>query len=275
MTTSATPIPRTAASLPAGRAGLRHAVRSEWTKFWSVRSTAWSLAVTIVAVVGICVLATTVATNGNHNQVPDPTRRSLTGFFLGQFAIGVLGVLVISAEYGTGSIRSTLAAMPRRPVVLAAKVVVFGVVALVVSEGLAFGAFFIGQTLLPASVHHAALGQPEVTRAVVESGLYLAVLGLLALGLATVIRHTAGAIAAYAGVLLVLPIVISALPSSLMNAITRYVPANIGLTILSTTQTGRLFSSPVFSPWTGLAILAGYTVAILALGCWLMVRRDA
>jgi hypothetical protein len=275
VTTAPVSIAPSPAALPAGRAGLRHALRSEWTKFWSVRSTAWSLAITIVAVIGICVLATTVATNGHHDQVADPTRRSLTGFFLGQFAIGVLGVLVMSAEYGTGSIRSTLAAMPRRPVVLTAKVVVFGAVALVVSEALAFGAFFIGQTLLPGSVGHAALGQPGVTRAVVESGLYLAVLGLLALGLATVIRHTAGAIAAYAGVLLVLPIIISALPSSLMNAVTRYLPANIGLTILSTTQTGHLFSTPVFSPWIGLAILAAYAAAILALGCWLMVRRDA
>lgn len=260
-----------AVSSPTGRAGLADAVRSEWAKFWSVRSTGWSLAVTALAVVGICVLATSTG----HDLVPDPTRRSLVGFFLGQLTIGVLGVLVMSAEYGTGSIRSTLTAMPRRPVVLGAKVVVFGAVALVASELLAFAAFFIGQALLSGSGrNHAALGDPGVLRAVVGAGLYLAVLGLLALGLATLIRHTAGAIATYAGIVLVLPIIVGALPTGLDNAISRYLPANIGLTMISTGG-GHLLSAPVFSPWTGFAILAAYAVAVLAAGCFLLVRRDA
>jgi ABC-2 type transport system permease protein len=263
-----------AAPIPGGRAGLRQAVRSEWTKFWSVRSTAWSLAATVFLVLGICVLANaTAANNGLH--VPDPTRRSLVGFLLGQFAIGVLGVLVISAEYSTGSIRSTLAGMPRRPVVIAAKVVVFGAVALVVSEVLAFSAFFIGQALLSRTGYSATLSQPGVTQAVLESGLYLTALGLLALGMATVIRHTAGAIAAFAGILLVLPLVVPALPTSMVNAITRYLPANIGITILSSAQNTHIFSTPEFSASTGLAILAGYAAAMLVLGGWLMVKRDA
>jgi len=238
-----------------------------------VRSTAWSLAVMVLAVIGICVLGT--ATINAQEHIGDPTRRSLIGTFLGQFAIGVLGVLVMSAEYGTGSIRSTLAAMPRRPVVLAAKVVVFGAVALVVSEVLAFSAFFLGQAILAGVGAHARLGDPGVIRAVVGSGLYLATLGLFALGLATVIRHTAGAIAAYVVVLMVLPLIVQALPTSLMNAVTRYLPEIIGLTILSTRTAGPLFGTPIFSPWTGLAILAAYAAATLALGCWLLVRRDA
>jgi ABC-2 type transport system permease protein len=270
-----TAVPATASSIPKGRAGLPQALRSEWTKFWSVRSTVWSLAVTIVAVLAICVLATTVATHGPHSHVEDPARRSLTGFFLAQFAIGVLGVLVMSAEYGTGSIRSTLAAMPRRPVVLAAKVIVFGLVALVVSEALAFGAFFLGQTLLPVAVGRATLGQPGVARAVIGSGIYLALLGLFALGLGSIIRHTAGAIAAYAGFLLVLPIVVSALPSSIPHAINRYLPQNIGLTVITTRDVNNFFSSPIFGPWAGLAILAGYVVFLLVVGGWLMVHRDA
>ena len=112
---------------------------AEWTKLWSVRSTMWTLVATAVAVVGLCVLGT--ATVSPSDIIGDPTRRSLIGIFLGQLIFGVLGVLVMSAEYGTGTIRATLSAVPRRPVVLTAKILVFGAVAVVVSEILAFSAF--------------------------------------------------------------------------------------------------------------------------------------
>ncbi len=262
------------AQSPRGRAGIKGTVRSEWTKFWSVRSTVWSLAVMTVAVIGICVLATTVGTGNPGEHVADPTRRSLTGLFLGQLAIGVLGVMVISAEYGTGSIRSTFAAMPRRPVVLTAKVAVFGLVAIVVGQVLSIAAFFLGQALLPSSVGHATLSQPGVTRAVFGSGLYIAALGLLALGLGTIIRHTAGAIAAFVGVVLVLPLIVQALPTSIVHAVTRYLPEAVGLSMLST-DTTPFAGTPIFNPWAGLALVAGYAVAALALGAWLMVKRDA
>ena len=231
-------------------------------------------------------------------------RRSLIGVFLGQLIFGVLGVLVMSAEYGTGTIRATLSAVPRRPVVLTAKVVVFGAVAVVVSEILAFSAFAVGQAILSAkhavglprrrsreraqqlgvkiphnlqamlSSGSASLGQPGVLRAVVGAGLYLAVLGLLALGLATIIRHTAGAISAFVGVVLVLPLIVQALPTSISNAVARYLPANIGLVMFSTHGVPDRIG-PAFSPWTGFALLVLYTVVTLGLGCWVLVRRDA
>jgi hypothetical protein len=187
--------------------------------------------------------------------------------------------------------------------VLTAKVLVFGAVALVVSEVLTFSAFAVGQALLSAkhavgsstfATQHAqqlgvkiphdiqgvlsggsaSLGQPGVLRAVVGGGLYLAVLGLLALGLATIIRHTAGAISAFVGVVLVLPLIVQALPASLSNAVARYLPANIGLVMFSTHGVPDRVG-PAFSPWTGFAILVLYTVVILGIGCWVLVRRDA
>jgi ABC-2 type transport system permease protein len=121
---------------------------AEWTKLWSVRSTTWALVATVVAVIGVGALGT--GTGSPSEIIDDPTRRSLIGIFLGQLIFGVLGVLVMSAEYGTGTIRSTLSAVPRRHVVLAAKILVFGAVAIVVSEILAFGAFAVGQVLLSA-----------------------------------------------------------------------------------------------------------------------------
>ena len=193
--------------------------------------------------------------------------------------------------------------MPRRPLVLAAKVLVFGVVAVVVSEILVFSAFALGQAILlakhavgtsgvvaqraqqlgvkvPHNVQslltggYASLGQPGVLRAVVGGGLYLAVLGLLALGLATIIRHTAGAISAFVGVVLVLPIIVQALPTSISNAVARYLPANIGLVLFSTDGIPDRIAH-AFSPWTGFAILVLYTAVILGIGCWVLVRRDA
>jgi hypothetical protein len=274
---------------------------AEWTKLWSVRSTTWTLVGTAVAVVGLCALGT--GTVSPSEIIDDPTRRSLIGVFLGQLIFGVLGVMVMSAEYGTGTIRATLSALPRRPVVLTAKVLVFGVVALVVSEVLTFSAFFLGQAILSAKhavgtkaaaaqraqqlglkIPHnlqillsngsSTLGQAGVLRAVIGAGLYLAVLGLLALGLATIIRHTAGAISAFVGVVLVLPIVVEALPTGLSNALARYLPANIGLVMFSTQGApDRVVSA--FSPWVGFALLVFYAVVALGIGCWVLVRRDA
>jgi ABC-type transport system involved in multi-copper enzyme maturation permease subunit len=286
---------------PPGRVGLRRAMVAEWTKLWSVRSTAWTLVGTGVAVVGLCALGT--GTVSPSEIIDDPTRRSLIGVFLGQLIFGVLGVLVMSAEYGTGTIRATLSAVPRRPVVLTAKVVVFGVVAVVVSEILTFSAFAMGQAILSAKhaagtkaaaaqraqqlglkIPHniqalltngsASLGQPGVLRAVIGAGLYLAVLGLLALGLATIIRHTAGAISAFVGVVLVLPLIVEALPTGLSNALARYLPANIGLVMFSTNGALDRVAS-AFSPWMGFALLVFYTVVTLVIGCWILVRRDA
>jgi ABC-2 type transport system permease protein len=285
----------------AGRAGLRRAMAAEWTKLWSVRSTMWTLVATVVAVIGIGALGT--GTVSHSDIIDDPTRRSLIGIFLGQLIFGVLGVLVMSAEYGTGTIRATLSAVPRRPVVLTAKVLVFGAVAVVVSEILAFSAFAVGQAILSAkhavgtstaaaqrahqfgikiphnlqgvlSTGSASLGQAGVLRAVVGAGLYLAVLGLLALGLATIIRHTAGAISAFAVVVLVLPLIVQALPTSISNAVARYLPANIGLVMFSTDGVPDRIGH-AFSPWAGFAILVLYTVVTLGIGGWVLVRRDA
>lgn len=301
MTAVLGPAARFTTDEPPGRVGLRRAMAAEWTKLFSVRSTLWTLVATGVAVIGLSALSTGV--RSASDIVDDPTRLSLIGIFLGQLIFGVLGVLVMSAEYGTGTIRATLSAVPRRPVVLGAKILVFGAVALVVSEIFSFAAFAIGQAIL--SVKHAvgtsaaatqgaqhlgvrlphslqgflsggsaSLGQPGVLRAVVGAGLYLAVLGLMALGLATIIRHTAGAISAFVGLVLVLPLIVQALPASISDAVARYLPANIGLVMFSTHEIPDRIG-PAFSPWTGFVLLVLYTVAILGIGCWVLVHRDA
>jgi ABC-type transport system involved in multi-copper enzyme maturation permease subunit len=265
-------------AMPPGRYGISGLLRSEWTKLRSVRSTMWTLGITIVLGIGVSVLATAetrahwLTTSPASRQGFDPISTSLIGVFIGQFAIGILGVLVVSGEYGTGTIRATLSAAPRRPLVLVAKVIVFGVVALVVAEVVSFLAFFIGQALLTAPTPHATLGSPGAWRAVVGSGIYVGVLGLFSLGLGTIIRHTAGAISAFVGVLLVLPLIVQALPSSIEYDIRRFLPDRIGAQILNGPSNGF---PGAFSPWLGLLILCGYAAAVLVIGGVLLVRRDA
>ena len=271
-TSSPVPVP--------GGARFAGAVRGEWTKMRSVRSTQWSVMATVVLTLAIGVLATVVTADRWASAGPlerltfDPTSRSLTGLLFGQLALGVLGVLVMSAEYGTGTIRASLAAVPRRHRVLAAKVLVLGAVALVVGEGVSFASFFVGQAILAGTTPYATLGQPHVLRAVAGGGLYLAVLGLLALGIATIVRHTAGAISCFVGVLFVLPLVAQALPTSIADDVGRFLPAEIGAA-MTTTVPDVHFAVGSFSPWAGFGLLCGYAVASLLIGGWLLERRDA
>jgi ABC-2 type transport system permease protein len=258
---------------PAGRYGMVDLIRSEWTKLRTVRSTMWTLGATIVVGIGISALATAevrahLATTGPF----DPTRLSLTGTFFCQLVIGVLGVLVVSGEYGTGTIRATFAAAPRRPPVLFAKVLVFGTVVVVISEVDSFLSFLLGQALLTSPAPHASFSTPGALTAVVGTGLYLCVIGLFALALATLIRHTAGAISAFVFLLLVLPLIVEALPTSMQNAVNRYELPEIGSRILNATNHGARLA---FSPWAGFGVLCGYTFALLVVSGFLLVRRDA
>ncbi len=279
MTTTLTP--RVSALAPAPRAHVRttSVLRAEWTKLRSVRSSAWTILALAVITLGIAAIAGSAVSSSWHTMSSfeklnfDPTGLSLRGTLFGQLVIGVLGVLVMSAEYSTGSIRSTFTAVPRRSQVLFAKIAVMAVVGFVVSEVLSFGAFFLGQSLLASPAPHATLSQPGVLRAVVGGGLVLTVLGLLALGLATIIRHSAAAITTYVGLLLVLPLVVQALPSSISQPITKYLPFHISDAMTSVTHV--LGNGPSLSPWVGFAVLCGYATVALVVGGWLVLRRDA
>lgn len=254
-------------------------LRAEWTKLWSVRSTLWSLLVTIAIIVGLGALfcAARVARAdhldpGELNNF-DPTGFSLNGIFLAQLAVGVLGVLVMTSEYATGQIRATFGATPQRNLVLAAKVAVFMVVVFVVGLVACFTAFFIGQAILSGSTkfHNASLGDPGVLRAVVGGAMYLAVLGALGIGLGTILRRTAGAIAALVGLLLILPILVNFLPSPWNTDISKYLPLQAGNNVFHTAAQ----SNTDLSLWVGFAVFCAYAVASLALGAVLLARRDA
>jgi ABC-type transport system involved in multi-copper enzyme maturation permease subunit len=251
-------------------------VRSEWTKFRSVRSTSWTLLVAAVAMVGLAALLCSVyvgrysTLSATDKATFNPTSFSLNGILLAQLAVGVLGVLVITAEYSTGMIRSTFAAVPQRRTVLAAKGAVLAASVAAVGVASSLAAFFVGQAILSTKNVQAHIGDPGVLRAVIGGGLYLAVLGLLALGIGALIRHSAGAIAAVLGLILVLPGIVLALPASWSNAISKYLPSNAGAAIFRTIR-----DRATLSPWVGFGLFCAYAaVALIAAGIAIQ-RRDA
>jgi ABC-2 type transport system permease protein len=264
-------------SLPGRRYGFGGVLGSEWTKLTTVRSTVWALVVTVVAGVGIGAIVTSAqAARFSSRSLAarlafDPTRSSLSGMLFAQLAIGVLAVLVVTAEYSTGTIGATFSAVPRRLYVLVAKVILYAAVAFVIGETVSFVAFGIGQHILAGKTPTASLSDPTVARAVVSGGLYLTALGLFALGLATIIRHTAASISTFVGVLFILPIIADVLPSSFAGDVDRYLPADIGTVMLSANYHG----SDPFGPWVSFGILCGYAAAALIAGGALLVRRDA
>lgn len=263
----------TAATLPAPpqhRAGLRQAVAAEWTKVTSLRSTKWALLATVVGTLSVSAYSAHSATHhpAGWYQGFDPTNQSLAGLALGSLVIGVLGILVITGEYGTGTIRSSLAAMPRRPVLLTAKVVVVGLLALAVGEVLSFGSFLIGWAVLSGGgAPTATLGQAGVLRTVVESGAYLALVALFGLGIGTVIRHTAGAIAVFVGATLLLPLLLQHGNGSPGRFTPEVIYAN---SVASVAQQPGSLSATV-----GFLVMSAYTVAVIWLGVVLLQRRDA
>jgi ABC-2 type transport system permease protein len=157
--------------------------------------------------------------------------------------------------------------------VFAAKIVVFGVLSFVVAELTSFVAFFLGQFLLSSPATHATLSSPGALRAVVGGGLFVCLLGLLAMGLGTIIRHTAGAISAFVAILLIVPLIVQALPYQLSADIRRFMPDRIGVQIVTTNRANNNFGS--FSPWMGILILALEATVLIVIGASLLQRRDA
>jgi ABC-2 type transport system permease protein len=250
-----------------GRYHFAQVARMEWIKLRSLRSTWWVLTATVAGAIGIAVA---VGVN-TRDAAADLTNNALAGISLGLLLIGVLGVLVMTGEHSSGMIRATLAAIPNRPLVLAAKAAVFGVVALAAGEAAGFIAFFAGTATLPGGIQGPALGQPGVLRAVVLGGAGFCLVGLIGLGLGAIIRHTPAAIAVLVGGVYVVAQFVAVLTHSLMG----YLPIAIVANSLTAVQPMSDDQVRFLSPWAGLGMLCLYAAATLGAGAWLLARRDA
>jgi ABC-2 type transport system permease protein len=283
---------------PARRTGFAGLVLAEWTKIRSVRSTPWTLIIFAVVSLGLTGLLTwltlhslNTGRNGARNSgiLTDPVNFILgTGLGLGQLAICVLGALVITSEYSSGTIRASLLAIPHRYPMMIAKALAFAVLVFIIGEIVAFCSFFIGAVLVNGQAYtlhgsvaghavtahrtlHVSLSQPGVLQAVFGSGLYLTVLGLFALAIGGLIRHTAGAITTVIGLVLVIFPLAGLLPDSWGAHVHAYLPTVAGQLITQDKPgVGQLLS-----PWQGFGVFCAWTVLLLAAATFLLQRRDA
>ena len=306
MANATTASPRLTALPPAtGRAGLAGTLRSEFTKLRSVRSTYWTIAAVVVVSVGFAAIAGLAIANNIHNNPVnkagmDTTQASLGAFFeLGQLIIAVLGVLVITSEYSTGMIRTSLTAMPRRGTVYAAKLIVFTTVTLVVSLITSFVSFFVGQAAMSgsgvtASLFHSVTipangvqnGPPNnvtfsgtivispgtVLTAILGTALFVTVVALIAFGLGSIIRHTAGAITSAIGLMFVIPIILQLLPDTWRWDIVRFFPDAAGR-VLSVTVGQH--NPHLWSAWPQFGVTLVYAAVLVGVGAYLFRTRDA
>jgi ABC-2 type transport system permease protein len=261
--------------------GLVAAIRSEWIKFRSVRSTVIGTLLMFILTIGIGILIGLAVKGHLQTMTPveratlDPIALSMGGILFAQFAVGVIGALMITSEYSSTSIRTSLAAVPNRLRLIAAKGIVLSLVLLVVGEIASVIAYFDGTLIFRGTVAALpTLTQGHTLQAVLMGGAYLTMMGLFGFGLGLVLRQSAGSISTYTSLLLILPILVFLLPSSWQNTITRYEPSVLGQAMRSTT--GKIDGgTAVFSTWTSAAILLAYCVVMVGAGVVLMQRRDA
>ncbi|MEV4483540.1 ABC transporter permease subunit [Micromonospora coxensis] len=256
----------------------RRVVHSEWIKFRTLRSSLLLLAATVVvfAALGLGFSAFlsdatiepgTPAPPGGPSSL-DPLGASLGGVNLAQLLVGTLGVLLVAGEYTTGTIRASLAAVPRRWPVLGAKVAVLAGICLAVLVPTVLLTFLGGQAVL--GDEGISLGDQGVLRAVLGTAGYLAGVGVLGMALGALLRTTAGALTSLVALLLVLPGVVSLLPESWSEAISPYLPSNAGQAFMSISSDPQLLS-----PGAGLAVFVGWLVALLGVAVVRLLRRDA
>jgi ABC-2 type transport system permease protein len=261
---------------------LRYALRAEWTKLRTVSGTAWLLAGVVVLTVGVSAVAVgaTKCTTPGLGCTADTTKLSLTGIYLGQAVVAILAVLAVCNEYSTGMIRVTLAAMPRRSAVLAAKAVLVGGMVLVAGAVAVAGSLLAGRFMLPGNGFSPAHGYPALSlahgptlRAACGSVLYLALIALLSLGIAAAVRDSAVSIGLALGLLYLPPILIALTVTNpvWLHRLQRYTPMNAGLTIQDTAGLHGL----AITPWAGLGVLAVWAAAALLAGGLVLGLRDA
>ena len=270
MTTATNP---TAAERSSG--DFTNVLRAEFAKLRTVRSTYWTLLVAFAADVGFAALAAAVIApklSAHDRAQVDVVQLARAGIHLSQIAYGVLGALIMTGEYGSGMIRTTLAAVPRRRALLAAKALVFTAVALSTSVISTLLGYLVFLAALPANVlSGTSLSSPGVARAVLGGGLYLTALGLIGFGLGVALRSSAGAIATLFGLLFVPPLLLDLLPGTWKADIGPYIPMQAGEQVFVASS----HEAVALAPWTGFAVFCLYAAAALLAGFLLITRRDA
>ena len=259
-----------------GRAGLGGTLASEWTKIRSVRSTMWSLLLTVVIVVGLGALLNWA--NSTHTDETaavlahrDLVQRTLGAIILGQLVMVVFGAMAVTTEYSTGMIRTSLSAQPRRMQVFWAKLAVVSVVSLVVGEVVSFATFLISANFWHNKGVSLSLSDHDALQAVIGGGLYLAGTALLAFGFGALLRHTAGTIVAGVFLVFVVDILEDAMPQNWQDHVDKWLPPNAGGEVWATQHV----VGTDLGAWTGFLVFMLYAVGAIILGAIRFKRSDA
>jgi len=260
-----------------GRVAFQRVLAAEWTKLRSVRSTAWSLGIGFLLTIAFPVIFSFVLSSHWGDMAPQerathtPLEVALAGVNVAQLAIAVLGVLVITAEYSTGSIRSSFTAVPKRLPVLWAKLLDYGVLSFVLMVPAVLVSFFASQAILARhDILQTSFTAPGVARSMIGGAVYVMLVGIFALAIGAIVRNTAGGIATFAGIFFVLPPLMNILPLSWNNAISPWLPSEAGRQIFSLDHAAH-----TLTPLAGGLLFAGYCAAAIAIAAVLLVRRDA
>ena len=278
-TSTVSAAPAAARTRPGYRVTGLRVLRAEWAKFWSLRSTWITQAISLLLLVAVGLVAAAhyspqlASQQAGHHLISvggNAVAIALGGMTLAQLATGVLGVLFAAGEYSTGMIRSTLAAVPRRLPVLWSKTAVFGGVTLVLATAGAFASFLGGEHLLAGQQIALSLSSSGVVRCLLGAGAYLALVAIMGVALGALLRSVAGGIATLIGGLMLLPVVTDLLPASWADGVSPYLPGNAGDAIFALTR-----DSNTLSPAAGLAVFAGWAVLLLGLAAWRLMRTDA
>lgn len=254
---------------------LRAALTSEWTKLRSVRSTVWALVMTSAFTIGLGTLFCWAFVNRPRRRgfrdllFFDATAQSLQGVLLAMLAVGTLGVLMMSSEFQTGMIRSSLAAVPSRSMLLIAKTIVLVTITSVVSLVSCLLAFFLGQAVLSSENLNVDIGDPSVLRAVLGASLFLTMIGLFGLAVGTVVRRTPGALSTLFGIVLIFPLLAQSLPDPWDEDIGKFSPLFAGQAMFSVK-----FDNDLLTAGQGVLVLLGWVVAFFIAAFVLVNRRD-
>lgn len=257
---------------------MKSALHAEWTKLRTAPGTGWLLLVAVVVTISLSWLAS-AAVHVEARGLQDPVKISLSGVQAGQAVVAVLGVLIITGEYSSGMIRSTLTAMPQRWPMLAAKATILTGLVLLAGAVAVFGSLLIGRFTLPDNGFTSANGFPALSiddpltlRATLGSIIYLGLIGLLSLGLATLIRDSAVAVGAVLGLLYLCPILTQVVVDpDWKRRLEQIAPTNAGLTIQSTVD----LQSLAIRPWLGLGVLAAWAAGAMVAAAISLRLRDA
>jgi ABC-2 type transport system permease protein len=259
-----------------GRVAFHRVLLSEWTKLRSVRSTKWSLGVGFLLTIAFPFVFSFVTSShwgsmSAHERADrHPLDIALAGVNVAQLAIAVLGVLLISAEYSTGSIRSTFTAVPKRLPVLWAKLLDYAVVSIVLIVPAVLVSFFASQAILARhDILQISFTQSGVARSVLGGAVYVMLVGIFALAIGAIVRNTAGGIAAFAAIFFVLPPLMFVLPTSWNNAISQYLPSNAGRQLFALQHAAH-----TLTPLHGGLVFVAYCAAAILIAALLLVRRD-